>query len=69
LDSVYNKNLTLYFESKVIKTYGKTALWGTKQGVADEYPPMVTITIGLTTKINFPRWRMHLYPPFDISMA
>jgi hypothetical protein len=52
LDSVCNKDLAVYFPSKVVKTFDKSAPWGPKKRVAEEFTPIVTITTGITTTIK-----------------
>jgi hypothetical protein len=43
LDSVCNKDLALYFESKALKTQDKSALWAEVPRVSAEHPPIVTV--------------------------
>jgi hypothetical protein len=52
LDSVCNKELSLYFESKVLKAHSKSEKWGVTPGVSEEYAPTVTIKSGIETKIK-----------------
>jgi hypothetical protein len=43
LDSVCNKDLAVYFESKAKKTHDKSALWAVIPRVSAEHPPIVTV--------------------------
>jgi hypothetical protein len=43
LDSVCNKDLAVYFESKGVKSQDKTALWGVVPQVTAARPPIVTV--------------------------
>jgi hypothetical protein len=43
LDSVCNKDLALYFDSKALKTQDKSARWGLLPRVVDEHAPIVTV--------------------------
>jgi hypothetical protein len=52
LDSVCNKDLALYFEHKVRKTYDKENKWGYKPRVAEEITPIVTFSAGNETTIK-----------------
>jgi hypothetical protein len=52
LDSVCNKDLAVYFPSKVLKTHDTSTPWGLKKTVASEYASIVTITSGVTTIIK-----------------
>jgi hypothetical protein len=52
LDSVCNEDIAIRFETKAVKTYDKTAPWGAKPRVVNEYAPIVTITGGVTITIK-----------------
>lgn len=43
LDSVCNQDIAFYFESKALKTYNKSALWGVVPQVTAEHTPIVTV--------------------------
>ncbi|MGN7205519.1 hypothetical protein ACTHQF_14690 [Pedobacter sp. SAFR-022] len=53
LDSVCNKDLALRFESKARKTHNKEVKWGNKPVVADEFAPIITLSMGNTMTIKF----------------
>jgi hypothetical protein len=43
LDSVCNKDLALYFNSKAQKTHDKSLLWGESPMVSNTHPPLLTL--------------------------
>ena len=43
LDSLCNKDLAVYFESKALKTQDKSALWAVIPAVSDEHPPILSV--------------------------
>lgn len=53
MNSVCNKDLTLRFESKARKSHDKTVKWGDKAEVFDDYPAIITLSMGNTMTIKF----------------
>lgn len=58
LDSVCNQDLAVRFESKARKSHNKEVKWGVKPKVADEFAPVVTLTMGNTMTIKLSKMVM-----------